>query len=394
MKVGIYLGDIKKPSSLGGLTFELSFVDELLKQESEHDFVVYYFGKKNIFKDKENIRFVCLNSFNKLRVNLSPFIIQTYKVPLFSFNHILKKDNINVVCFLTPYLHQHIKIPYFAVVRNVVHRILPHFPEFSADDSFERKEKKLNLFLRSATKIITCNAVAKEDIKTLYNVIDENIITTPLSYPNWITQAGENDKILRSNSLLKNNYILYPAQFWTHKNHIRLILAAQILKEQNINLKVVFTGIDRGNEQYLKNQVEELDLKEEVVFLNYVSQDELATLYKNAYALVYPSLAGPDSIVALEAMYFNCPVLISNHLGYKNQLKKAALYFNPLDEVDIVEKIQELNNIATKDELLHKGQLLIKENSCKNYIDNFLNLLDNFYLTRQCWSLEENYKLK
>ena len=54
-------------------------------------------------------------------------------------------------------------------------------------------------------------------------------------------------------------------------------------------------------------------------------------LYKNAYALVYPCLAGPDSISALEALYFNCPVLISNHLGYVQQLKKSALYFNPLD---------------------------------------------------------------
>ena len=39
----IYLGDIKKPQSVGDLTFELSFVDELLKQETNHDFVFYYY---------------------------------------------------------------------------------------------------------------------------------------------------------------------------------------------------------------------------------------------------------------------------------------------------------------------------------------------------------------
>ena len=49
LKIGIFLGDIKKPKSVGALTFELSFVEELLAQKTEHEFVIYYFGKKNIF---------------------------------------------------------------------------------------------------------------------------------------------------------------------------------------------------------------------------------------------------------------------------------------------------------------------------------------------------------
>ena len=56
MKIGIYLGDIKKPDSVGGLTFELSFVDELLKFDTEHEYVFYYFGKKNLFENKENAK--------------------------------------------------------------------------------------------------------------------------------------------------------------------------------------------------------------------------------------------------------------------------------------------------------------------------------------------------
>jgi glycosyltransferase involved in cell wall biosynthesis len=166
------------------------------------------------------------------------------------------------------------------------------------------------------------------------------------------------------------------------------------MKEQNINLKVVFSGLDRGNKKYLLEQVKDLDLENEVIFLDYVNQKQLATLYKNAYALVYPCLAGPDSISALEALYFNCPVLISNHLGYTQQLKKAALYFNPLDEIDIVSKIQDLNDLAVKDDLINKGQALIKENTAQKYIDKFLNVMDSFYLTRQCWSLKESYRSK
>ena len=110
--------------------------------------------------------------------------------------------------------------------------------------------------------------------------------------------------------------------------------------------------------------------------------------------MLYPCLAGPDSISALEAMHFNCPVLISNHLGYNQQLKKAALYFNPLDEADIVAKIQELNDPAIKDDLISNGQIIIKENTTQKYIDKFLNIMDSFYSTRQCWSLGESQKTK
>ena len=391
MKIGIYLGDIKKPESVGDLTFELSFLEELLNLKTGHSFVFYYFGEKNIFKNKQNAKFVCLKYYKKPQLSISPFYFKFFKIPIYSLNYRMKKDKINVAYFLKPYLHEHIEVPYFANIRDVAHRIFPHFPEVSTNSIHEKAEKRLNRFLTGASKIITGNNIAKNDIKTLYDVIDENIEVCPVPYPNWLLNTKEDEKFLVKNSLTKNSYIFYPAQFWTHKNHIRLILASQVMCEQNINLKVVFTGLNRGNKDYLVKQVKNLGLENNVLFFNYINQKELACLYKNAYAFVCPSLAGTDSISALEALYYNCPVLISNHLGYIEQLKKSALYFNPLDEIDIVEKIKSLNDLAVKDELIANGNNLIKENGFKRYLDRFLNLMDSFYLTRQCWSLEENY---
>lgn len=396
MRIGIYLGDIKKPNSIADLTFELSFVDEVLKHETNHEFIFYYFGKKNIFNKYKNkyinAKFVCLRYYKKPEMSFKPFSIKFYKTPIFSLNLRLKKDKINLVHFLVPYLHEHIEIPYFATIREVAHRIFPHFPEFSSNSIIYKMERKLNLFLTCASKIITCNDVAKTDLITLYDVIDENIAILPLPCPNWVECYFEKQDTLSKFNLDKNNYIIYPAQFWAHKNHIRLILSAQILKEQNMNLKIVFCGKDRGNKKYLQEQVKKLDLENEVIFLDYVSQNDLVNLYKNALALVYPSLAGPSTIVALEAQYFNIPVLISDHIGYHQQLKKSALYFNPLDENDIVEKIQLLGDISLKDDLTQKGQHIHKESKANIYIDKFLNIVDDFYLTRRCWSLEENYK--
>ncbi|MBR1617338.1 glycosyltransferase [bacterium] len=387
MKIGIYLGDIKKPNSYGELTFEHSFIDELIKADVSHEFIFYYFGKKNIFQDKEKIKFTCLKQAQRP-------ILPSVKVWQESLNKRLKKDKVNLAIFLTPYLYEHIEVPYFAIVRDVTHRVLPHFPEFSLNSIFIKREQKFLRFLRGASKIITGNQIAKDDIRTLYNIIDDNIFLAPLPYPVWIEHIEDNPDFLAQNNLTKNSFILYPAQFWAHKNHIRLILASQIMKEQGINLKIVFTGADKGNKNYLINKAQELDLANEILFLDYVSHKELACLYKNAYALVYPSLGGIDSISALEAMYFECPVLISNHPGYNLQLRKAALYFNALDEVDIVKKILNLNDIALKDDLIAKGKSLIQENHFRDFIQDILKIADDFYLTRLCWSLEKNYQNK
>ena len=76
MKIGIYLGDIKKPYSVGDLTFELSFVEELLKCETTHEYVFYYFGAKDLFKNQENASFVNLKYYKKPQLSKSPLRVK------------------------------------------------------------------------------------------------------------------------------------------------------------------------------------------------------------------------------------------------------------------------------------------------------------------------------
>ena len=57
-------------------------------------------------------------------------------------------------------------------------------------------------------------------------------------------------------------------------------------------------------------------------------------------------------------------------------------------------QIKMLDDTVIKDELIANGSNLINSNTSKNYIDRILNMVDSFYLTRQCWSLEESYENK
>ena len=58
--------------------------------------------------------------------------------------------------------------------------------------------------------------------------------------------------------------------------------------------------------------------------------EELKWIYKNADALVFPTLLGPNNFPPIEAMSLGVPVIVSDIKGHRNQLQENALFFDPL----------------------------------------------------------------
>lgn len=82
-----------------------------------------------------------------------------------------------------------------------------------------------------------------------------------------------------------------------------------------------------------------------VTYVGYVSDQELVALYRNARVFVYPSLYEGFGIPPLEAMYFDCPVIVSNCASLPEICGEAAVYCNPYDVDKLKCDIEEfLNN--------------------------------------------------
>jgi glycosyltransferase involved in cell wall biosynthesis len=119
----------------------------------------------------------------------------------------------------------------------------------------------------------------------------------------------------------KKRFFLYPAQYWAHKCHKTLILAASLLKQQGItDFRLVFTGSysDRHratNYISLLELVEEHNVSDIVQFLGFVEKQELDFLYRNALCLLMPSAFGPTNLPPLEALMRGCPVVASRAYG-------------------------------------------------------------------------------
>jgi glycosyltransferase involved in cell wall biosynthesis len=134
----------------------------------------------------------------------------------------------------------------------------------------------------------------------------------------------------------REDFLLYPAKAWPHKNHARLFEALHLLPGQ----RLVLTGYEGP-------------VPEGVESLGRVSQDELVSLYRRAAALVFPSLYEGFGQPPLEAMACGCPVASSNAASLPEICGNAARLFDPTDPAAIAAAVRDV--LAAPDEWAAKG---------------------------------------
>ena len=102
-------------------------------------------------------------------------------------------------------------------------------------------------------------------------------------------------------------------------------------------------------------------MNDNVIVLDYVSNEDLVNLYENAFCCVMPSFLGPTNIPQIESIALNCPVIVSDKYASREQMENAALYIDPNDPNDIAAKILSLKNINLRKDLIKKGGLVLKK---------------------------------
>jgi glycosyltransferase involved in cell wall biosynthesis len=139
-------------------------------------------------------------------------------------------------------------------------------------------------------------------------------------------------------------FLLYPARPWPHKNHRRLFQAFVDLRRERPDLRLVLTGGGVERLKWLPGGAEPLGL---------VSREELASLYRRAACLVFPSLHEGFGLPALEAMASGCPVAAARAGALPEVCGDAAVLFDPADVHAIADGIRDA--LARADELRALG---------------------------------------
>jgi glycosyltransferase involved in cell wall biosynthesis len=176
---------------------------------------------------------------------------------------------------------------------------------------------------------------------------------------------------------LPAKFIFYPAQFWEHKNHKRLISAIASLKNELPDLALVLAGSPKNAYDSVIRLVNELGLTNDVHFLGYVPDAYMPELYRRARALVMPTFYGPTNIPPLEAFVVGCPVAISGTYAMPEQAGGAALLFDPKSEPEIADCIYRLwTDDRLCAELKETGKQQAANWGQQQYNARFLQIID------------------
>ncbi|MCB1582662.1 MAG: glycosyltransferase family 1 protein [Marinicella sp.] len=220
---------------------------------------------------------------------------------------------------------------------------------------------------QSADLILSVSEHTKKDIMEIYGIPEEKIKVTYQSYKGGDIKVNEEDAAvyLQSKKLEPEKYILFVGNIEPKKNIKQLIRAFAYIKK---GYKLAIVGHKAwmsdsqlvGLQSYLK--------KKDYVMLNYVTEEELAMLYSNAFCMVFPSLYEGFGLPVLEAMQNNCPVICSDRSSLPEVGGDAALYVDPYKFTDIRDQLEKLiANPELRQEMIEKGKKRVEFFSPENY---------------------------
>lgn len=221
------------------------------------------------------------------------------------------------------------------------------FPELIQGRNFKGRKNYFDNILPRALLVFAESEVGKQSLVKYANIYEDKIKVVPIFAGNVIhLQVGDKqqESILSQYILEKEKFFFYPAQFWAHKNHITILHAFKEFVQVHTDYKLVFTGGDKGNKDYIAEIAKEMYLENHVLFLGYVSKEEMFSFYRNSTALVMASYFGPTNMPPIEAMNLDCPVICSDITGHHEILEDSALYFDPASWQSLYKAMVEITN--------------------------------------------------
>jgi len=370
MKIGVWVNEPLNKSSGGGFTY----FNALLAGIDNFDFGA---GMEIVLLSAHN-----LSGFAKPAINVKPhqrelpFVVKVFrkflkiisvvafgrwinfldqkekKIKDQSIADYLKTQGVKIIFYPLPSSAVIDGIPYIVNNWDLAHYATYAFPEITDDNGFNRRNEWYLKVMPSALLIFCESEAGKKELVQYLNINPDKIKVLPIfcskEFVGMQVGPAEQDKILATLGLTAGNFFFYPAQFWAHKNHFHLVKAFSKYVQLHPGNKLFFCGSDKGNIDYIKTQVKTLGLERSVIFGGFIEEEVLFTLYKNAAALVMPTFFGPTNIPPIEAMFLECPALLSDIEGHYEIMGAGARYFNPMDDDSIVNSMMAIVDDTTR----------------------------------------------
>lgn len=248
-----------------------------------------------------------------------------------------------------------------------------HFPETHPRSQLLYLKLSTLWNARVATHILADSEATRADLISHYNIPPQRITVAYPGFDNLPTSPLTTEEI-KARYGIDRKYFLYLGTLHPRKNLSRLIAALASLPADTM---LVLAGKEGWHCKRLFAQIEQLDLRERVLFTGYVREEEKAALLRGALALVFPSLYEGFGLPVLEAQACGCPVITSTTSSLPEVAGDAAILVNPTDTEAIVSAMLGLlEEPALRHSLIAKGLENVRRFSWTNCACTVLQVIE------------------
>lgn len=253
----------------------------------------------------------------------------------------LKKDNLDLMHFTYfgyPVLYNK---PFIATIHDLTPLLFKTGRSSTRNPLvYDLKHLAFRFIVRSQVKnsiyIITPTKSIRSQIEeTFGNQYSEKIYPIYEGLNKELLDANENALLSKK---FKQPFFLYVSNFYPHKNVERLILAFSNIEK---DVQLVLVGPDDFFAERTRQLINKLNQEKKIILFHNPKTEDFVFFYKNALALVHPSLSEGFGLPLVEAMHFELPIVASDIEVFKEVLSGQYLAFDPYDVNDIKNKIDE-----------------------------------------------------
>jgi glycosyltransferase involved in cell wall biosynthesis/SAM-dependent methyltransferase len=241
------------------------------------------------------------------------------------------------------------RVPLVSVIHDLQYL---KYPQFFTEEERAQRDASFRRAARRAAHLVAVSEYVRGTVIREAGVEPERITAI---YNGFTSRFPELDAAavyaaLDRFGLRREGYFVYPANCWEHKNHSVLLAAFALYRARHPDSRIALalTGAELPDPAPLLETARRMGLAAWVKWLGFVSDADLAALFKGCRATIFPSLYEGFGMPILEAMALGRPVACSNVTSMPEIAAGAALLFDPRRPAEVAEAMARL---ASDDEL-------------------------------------------
>ena len=305
------------------------------------------------------------------------------QISIFTTHKIIKKENIDIVCFQDP-VSSFFSILFLKARRSEVKIIVETHGDFIETLSLEknlvlpRLYKKL-FYIMAKYSIDKSNIIRAVSSSTEQQVLDIDSSKSVVRFPAWIDFKDFQNIEPKPFSKDKFN-ILFIGSVTDRKKPHMIIEAIQRIDDKSYHLSIVGPAPNEKYFKELKDLIDKSDLQNQVSLIGPVDRESVKDYYSTSNLMILPSISEGLARVIFESQVAMCPVLVTDAPGMSDIVIDGQTGYvfesNNLDSLSL--KIEYIKNNYDEASLVAKNAkgFILSNYSEDNFKFSFKKLFD------------------